>query len=49
MNYYFSLQFRRFQRWVRENGIHPIMGVLLGISVFVGISILLNKPKRSDN
>lgn len=41
MQYYFYLQFQRFKRLLTEIGINPVLGMILGVVLFVGLSLLL--------
>jgi len=38
MQYYFSLQYKRLARWLQELGVHPVIGVLLGLVLFIAAS-----------
>jgi len=35
MKYYFKLQYNRLERWLREMGINPTIGLLLGVVFFI--------------
>lgn len=41
MEYYFSLQFTRLKRWIKEIGVHPILGIVIALVLFLFISKLL--------
>lgn len=41
MQFYFTLQIRRLSRWLTAIGLHPILGMVIGIILFVGLSMLL--------
>lgn len=41
IKYYFKIQFRRVERTLRDLGIIPWLGVLIGLTLFIGVSILL--------
>ena len=41
MRYYFDLQYLRLKRWITEIGIHPALGILIGLILFFVVSILL--------
>ena len=38
MNFYFTLQFKRISRYLKDGGINPILGVILLLIVFLGLS-----------
>ena len=41
MKYYFRLQYKRFSRWSEHLGIHPTLGIILGLAFFFILSKLL--------
>lgn len=43
MKYYLELQYRRVLRSIRDQGINPYIGVLMGIALFIFMSIILFK------
>jgi len=41
MKYYFLLQFKRLTRFIKESGLNPYLGLLLGTLLFVALSYIL--------
>lgn len=41
MNYYFNLQSTRLQRWLKENGVNPYLGLIIGAILFCILSKFL--------
>ena len=41
MLFYWRLQYFRIERWFREQGLHPLLGVLCAAVFFVALSVLL--------
>ncbi len=41
MKYYFQLQYTRLARWLKHIGIHPIVGLVVSLMLFVVVSLVL--------
>jgi len=41
MKYYFTLQFTRLKRWLKFLGVHPTVGIVIGLCLFTVLSALL--------
>ena len=35
MKYYFQLQYKRIARWLKEMGVHPVIGIVAAIGLFI--------------